>query len=209
MTAAGVPARRSAPGMVFSLAALTASLVYCACEIAHVLGWLVQPFYDILVYGSSILIATPFVIAMTALYYAVPAQRRFWIHAGIVLAAMYAVLVSLVYFVQLVVVVPAQLAGSEERVRFVLYQDHSFMAAVDGLGYVLMALALLVASPAFAFRGLEGWMKGFFAANGLVAPIVVLVLFRHEFLLWGTVWMVTEPGALLLMTMYFAQRPPP
>jgi len=201
------PARRHLPGMIFSLIALAASLLYCAAEIAHVVGWLDQPYYDIIVFGSSILIATPFAIAMTALYHAAPAEDRFWVHAALVLAAMYAVLVSLVYFVQLTIVLPARLSGAEDAVRLLLYKDHSFLASVDGLGYVLMALSLLVASPAFSARGFERWMRVFFAANGLLAPIVVLVLYRHEYLLWGTIWMVTEPGALLLMTLYFAQRP--
>jgi len=71
----------------------------------------------------------------------------------------------------------------------------------------IFSLIALVASPAFSARGFERWMRVFFAANGLLAPIVVLVLYRHEYLLWGTIWMVTEPGALLLMTLYFAQRP--
>ena len=190
------------------LMSLAATVGYCAAEIMHFIGRLDAPLYDILVYGFSIFIATPFVIAMTAMHYTVAEPKHVWTHSALMVAGMYAVLVSLVYAIELTVTIPAQMQGSEVQVQFLLYKEHTFLAAIDGLGYVLMSLSTLLAAGAFSWRGLEGWLKLLFVANGLVAPLIVLILYCHQFLLIGAVWMLTAPGSMLLMAVWFLRTKP-
>src|SRR5689334_6966463 len=103
-------------GFWSALAAFATATGYGVVQILQLLGLLVFPWDEILIFGFSIGIPVPFVLAMVALHHAVPPQRRVWTHCAIALATMYAVLVVIVYPTQLAVVVPAKLAGNTAAV---------------------------------------------------------------------------------------------
>ena len=195
-------------GMWAALAACAASTGYGVVQTMQILGITKPPLDAILIFGVSICIATPFVIAMVALLYAVPAEKRVWTHAGIAFAGMYATLVSLVYMTELFVTIPAQLQGAADKVQFVTLSEHSFFWAVDALGYIFMSFATLLAAGAFAWRGLQGWLKLFFVAHGVQAPLIVLILVRPDLLLIGSPWIVTAPVSMLLLAIFFARGTP-
>jgi len=195
-------------GMWAALAACAASAGYGIVQTMQILGVTKPPLDAILIFGVSICIATPFVIAMVALHYAVPEGKRVWTHAAAAFAGMYATLVSLVYMTELFVTIPAQLQGAADKVLFVTLNPHSFFWAVDALGYVFMSFATLLAAGAFAWRGLQGWLKIFFVAHGLQAPLIVLILFRPDLLLVGSPWIVTGPVSMLLLAIFFARGTP-
>jgi hypothetical protein len=57
--------------------------------------------------GFSLLIPVPFLLALLALHYLAPEEKRFWTHAAIVFGIIYAVYCTLNYVVQLTTVIPA------------------------------------------------------------------------------------------------------
>ena len=68
----------------------------------------VSPLQDsIIAFGSSLIIATPFLVAMLALHYTVSEEKKFWTHAAVVFAVIYTTYNSLNYVVQLTTVIPA------------------------------------------------------------------------------------------------------
>jgi hypothetical protein len=56
---------------------------------------------SIIAFASSLIIATPFLLAMLALHYVVPEERRFWTHAAVLMAVIYTTYNTLNYVVQL------------------------------------------------------------------------------------------------------------
>jgi len=180
---------------------------YGVVQAMQVFGSLKFPFDEYLIFGFSILIATPFVIAIAALHYTVPAEKRMWTHAATAVAAMYATLVSLVYMTELFVTVPARLHGAAAKVAAITLNQHSFFWAVDALGYVLMSVAALLAAGALCRRGFDGWLRLFLVLHGIQAPVIVLILWRPELVLWGSGWVVTGPGMMALMAARFLRAP--
>ncbi len=68
----------------------------------------VSPLQDsIIAFGSSLIIATPFLLAMLALHYTVSEEKKFWTHAAVAFAIIYTTYNTLNYVVQLTTVIPA------------------------------------------------------------------------------------------------------
>jgi hypothetical protein len=197
-------------GFWAALVAFAGTLGFSIVQIMQIMAFLHPPLDGILIYGFSLCIATPFMIAMLALHYVTPEGNRIWSHAALLLAVMYAVYVNLNYVVQLATVIPLSLRGSLDEIRILDQTPHSLFWDVDALGYIFMGLATLFAFPVFANTGLEKWVKSFFLANGLVVPIISFVYFYPTFstgiLLLGSVWIVTALGSVLLLTLFFGRK---
>jgi hypothetical protein len=178
---------------------------YDVFQILQIIGLLGKPWDEILIYGSSLFIAIPFMLAMLALYYLTPDDKKFWSHAAVLFAAMYAIYVNLNYVVQLTAVIPY---AAPDPV--LIQTPHSLFWTVDALGYISLSLATLFAVPLFAKQGLQKWIKGFFLANGLVIPLFAVVYFYPVFsttlLLLGLPWIVTATGSIFLLAVFFAKR---
>jgi hypothetical protein len=171
-----------------------------------VAGALVFPADETTIFGFSMLIPVPFVLSLVALHHSVPEEKRLWTHAAIVLAAMYATLVTIVYPTQLAVVVPAKLAGAAADVQILLVSQGTFMWVIDGAGYILMGLATLFAAGAFAGDSANRWLRWFLIANGLLDPIIIAIYVFPSLLLVGSLWLVTAPGSMLLLALYFKKK---
>jgi len=65
-------------------------------------GVFTYPTDERLIYGTSLCIVIPFVLAMHTLHYITPEEKKFWSHAAITFTTLYAVFVSANYVVQLV-----------------------------------------------------------------------------------------------------------
>src|SRR5512141_977089 len=69
---------------------------------------MVSPLQDsILAFVSSLIIATPFLLAMLALHYTVSEEKKFWTNAAVLFAVIYTTYNTLNYVVQLTTVIPA------------------------------------------------------------------------------------------------------
>lgn len=190
-------------GFWSSGAALVMAAGYSIVQILQLLALLVFPWDEILIFGFSLGIPVPFVIAMTALHHTAPAERRIWTHCAIVLAAMYSTLATIVYSTQLAVVVPAKLAGNGAAVQGLSVSAGTFMWVIDGAGYILMGLATLFAAGAFTADSQHRWLRRFLIANGLIDPIILAIYILPWLLPVGGLWIITAPGSLWLLARYF------
>lgn len=195
-------------GLYSSAAASIAAIGYCVVQILQVLGLIVYPWDATLIYGFSLLIAPPFLLSMLALHYSVPADRRIWSHAALIFGGLYCTYVMLMYVVQLVTVIPIPIRDTSVAVLRVVPQ--SFFWTMDGLGYICMGISTLFAGFVFSKGGLQKWIRGLFIANGLLVPVIATIYFYPHFsitlLFIGLPWIVTVPGSLLLLAVFFYRR---
>ena len=192
-------------GFWSGLVAFVAAAGFSVAQILQVMGLLSYPWDEILIYGFSLFIATPFMVALLALHHVTPDDKKFWSHAAVLFALMYVIYVTLNYVVQLTAVIPYAAPDP------VLVQTpHSLFWTVDALGYIALGLATLFAVPLFTKQGIQKWLRWFFLANGLVTPLISFVYFYPVFsttlLLLGLPWIATSVGSMLLLTLFFRER---
>jgi hypothetical protein len=118
--------------------------------------------------------APAFVAMMGAISLATPSERAIWGRLGASFATIYAVLVSIVYYLQLAVLGSGAAALSPEATRLLVFAPGSVTFAIDMLGYSFMTLATLAAAPAFAGHGLDRWIRRLFVLHGLMVVPTVL-----------------------------------
>lgn len=192
-------------GFYAAMAAFLAIVGYGIVQILQVAGVTGYPLDDILIYGFSVAIAPPFLIAILALHHIVPDNRRFWSHAALLFALLYTVYVVLMYSVQLVTVLPLSLRNTS--VNILRVTPHSFFWTLDALGYICMSLSTLFAAFVFKKDGAQKWLRRFLMANGLVIPLIGFAYFYPHFSTWvlfiGAPWLVTAPGSVLLLAIFF------
>ena len=194
-------------GFWSAVGTFVAAVAYGIVQIGQIAGALVFPWDEVTIFGFSLLIPVPFVLAMLALHYTVRAEKRIFTHAAVALAVMYATLVTIVYPTQLAVVVPAKLAGAAADVETLLVSQGTFMWVIDGAGYVSMGLATLFAAFSLAGDPSSRWLRRFLLANGLLDPVIIAIYAFPSLLLVGSLWLVTAPGSMLLLAMYFRRTP--
>jgi hypothetical protein len=197
-------------GFYTALVAFLAASGYCVVQVLQVFDFIRFPVADILIYGFSLFIAVPFMLSILALHHSVPFGKKIWSHASLVLAVMYAVYASFVYVVQLATVVPKMIDNNSGSIQVLVMEPHSFFWSLDALTYICMGLSTLFGAFAFQKEGKERIVRWFFLANAMLTPIVGFVYFFPEFstsLLWiASPWMVTAPGSMLLLALYFRKR---
>jgi hypothetical protein len=205
-------------GFWAALVAFVGAVGYVVSVPLQVLN-VVSPLEDsAIAFGFSLIIPTPFLLAMLALHYTVSEEKRFWTHAAIVLAVIYTVFCTMNYVVQLTTVIPAGYSWTFENQQGTLgplsilnQTPHSLFWDLDGLGYIFLNLATLFAFPVFKKRGLENWVRRFFLANALITPLFAIVYFYPTYsvpllLLGGIPWVITVPGCLLLLALFFRRK---
>jgi hypothetical protein len=194
-------------GFWSGLLAFVSSAVYCVAQILQLFRVFTYPLDAILIYGSSLCIVIPFMLATLALHYVTPAKKQFWSHAAVISAIIYAVFVSANYVVQLATVIPMSVKGRLHEVQILDQTPHSLFWNFDALGYIFMGLATLSAVPVFAKKGLEVWVRRAFLANAFVTPLIAFVyfypVFSERLLMIGFPWAITAPASMLLLAMYF------
>lgn len=189
-------------GFWSALVAFVAAASYSVFQILQIAGFIGRPWDEVLIYGTSLLIAAPFMLALLALHHVAPDDRRYWSHAAVLFAVIYVTYVSLNYAVQLTAVLPHPDADP-----VLIQTPHSLFWTVDALGYIALGLATLFAVPVFERSGPDRWVRRFFLANGLIIPLFLIVYFYPTFstrlLLLGLPWIVTAPGSILMLALYF------
>lgn len=197
-------------GFYAALSAAVASAGFSIAQILQIVGVVVFPLDEYLIYGFSLLIPVPFVVAMLALHHAVPEEKKFQTHAALLFTVMYAGFVILNYVVQLATVIPNELAGSADAVRVLDQAPHSMFWDVDAIGYIFMGLAALFAFPVFAKTGVARWTRRFFLYNFLMTPVIAAVYFYPVFsiplLILGSPWLITATGSMYFLALYFRDR---
>lgn len=194
------------------LAAFTATVAYLVVQVLQVLGLLHFPADDILIYATSLCIVVPFVLEILALHYSGDAGNRFWTHAALTFATMYAVFATANYVVQLSSVVPAKLRGAGDTVSVLDQTPHSLFWDFDAAAYILMGLTTLAIIPALRNTRLERALRVACIANVVATLLAGVVYFSptysYKLLLLGFPWGITAPLVMLLLALALRNRPP-
>jgi hypothetical protein len=141
---------------------------------------------------------------MVAIHQIAPPDRKVWSLAALVFATVYAVLISLTYFVQLTWVAPRLASGRTAGMeQFLFVPFDSFLYAVDILGYSFMSVATLCASRVFTGSGIERIARWFLVCNGLLLPFIALQMYWHSLIWIAALWAVTFPGATWTVALIF------
>ena len=197
-------------GFWSGIIAFVAAVAYCLVQLLQVFHFLHFPTDEILIYGTSLCIVIPFLIAMLALHHIVPAEKRFWTHGALIFTIVYAVFVTANYVVQLATVIPMKLKGKPNEISFLDQTPHSLFWDFDAIGYIFMGLAMLFAIPAFRKYDFQKWVRLAFLANALVTPLISLVYFypyySNRLLMIGLPWVITAPLAMLMLALLFIKE---
>jgi len=191
-----------------ALVAFVGGVGYDVAQVLQLIGLLKPPWDGILIFGFSLAIAAPFMVAMVALHHETPPERRFWSHTALLMSVVYVTYVTLNYVVQLAVVIPR--LTTEASLGVLDQTPHSLFWTLDALGYIFLGAATLFAVPVLAGSASRRSVRRFFLANALVTPVIALVYFFPRFsiplLLLGTPWLVTAPGSFLLLALMFRRE---
>jgi len=192
------------------LAAFASAVAYDVVQILQVAGVLRFPLDEILIYGTSLCIVVPFVLEMLALHHLTSHDKRFWTHASLIFATIYAVFATANYVVQLATVIPAKLRGASEALRVLEQTPHSLFWDYDAVGYISMGFATFAVIPALSNGGFERWVRFSLIANALVTPLICIVYFYPTYstklLFLGFPWGITAPLFMLMVAIMLRRR---
>ena len=189
------------------------SLLYIIGQLAEWFGWLGSAggpesastsLGIIVLLIPSLFLAPAFALMMLCVHYYAPQDKKIWSHAGILFTAVYTVMVTINYYVQLTLILPHMLNGEIESVRpFLFTPFDSFSYSIDVLGYSFMCLSTLFAAFIFTEKGLHRTIRIFMIANGLLIPFLALQIYYHPLIWFATTWVVTFPGVSISLTKLF------
>jgi hypothetical protein len=207
-------------GFWSAVSAALFAIIYCIAQLAEWLGLLGSaggsesmstPFGLILLLTPSLFLGTAFAILMVSVHYYAPEDRKIWSHLGVVFATIYAVLISMTYYVQLTFVLPHLIEGNVESGQvqpFLFVPFDSFLYSVDILGYSFMSLATLFGAFVFPGRGLERTVRWFMIANGLILPFLALQIYYNPLIWIAALWAITFPGSTIALALLFRRTTP-
>jgi hypothetical protein len=213
------PISRSTKIAGFWSAVLTTafSLAYVLGQIAEWLGWwgskggpesASTPLGLVVLLTPSLLLGSAFLVLVVSIHQLAEPDRKIWSQSAVAFATAYAVLISIVYFVQLTLVAPRMVQGRTEGLEVFLFVPFdSFLYAVDILGYSFMSVATLFAARVFTGKGIERVTRGWLTANGLLLPFLALQMFFHPLIWIASLWAVTFPASTLSLAFLFSRAP--
>jgi hypothetical protein len=197
-------------GFLSGIVAFAATTAFVIVQLLQLLRVVRFPIDEMLIYGTSLCIVIPFILEILALHYITPAGKKYFSHAALVFAMLYAVFVTANYVVQLATVIPAKLKGNTTEIRVLEQTPHSLFWDFDAIGYICMGIATLIAIPVFNKTGFEKWVRVSFIANALVTPLIAIVYFypvySERLLILGFPWGITAPLFMLLLALMFKKR---
>jgi hypothetical protein len=202
-------------GFWAAVAATFFSSTYVLLQIAEWLGWLGSaggphsastPLGIVLLLTPSILLGSSFLLLLVSLHEVTAPDRRVWSRAALAFGTVYAVLISMTYFVQLTFVGPRIAEGRVAGIEpFLFAPFDSFFYSVDLLGYSFMSLAMLFAAQVLTGHGLERVGRWCFLATGMLVPFLVGQLYL-PWLIWpAALWAVTFPAATAVLAVLFGR----
>ena len=161
---------------------LTATAMVAGFALSLIIGLLLPSYAaDAMSYVTCLILPASFVAMMVSIHHITPAEKRVWSQLGLSFSIIYAVMCSIVYYIQLVVVRTNSLRISPDVMALLTFTPGSAMFAVDMLGYAFLTLATLVTSPVFGDSLREKWLKRLFFIHGLFAlPTIVFPAFRFS-----------------------------
>jgi hypothetical protein len=192
------------------------SIIYIIGQIAEWLGFMGSgggpenastPLGIIVLLTPSLFLGSSFAVLIVSVHYYATEDKKIWSHVAIVFAAIYTVLISMNYYIQLTLVLPHMMRGEIDSIRFLLFTPFdSFLYSVDILGYSFMSLSTLFAAFVLTGPGLERTARRFMIANGLILPFIALQNYYHPLIWPAALWAITFPGATISLAMIFKRN---
>jgi hypothetical protein len=182
---------------LFSIGYITPQIIFMAfyTPAKHwELTWLTAP---------SLFLAPSFVVLMVSIHFFVQNERKIWSLIGLSFTIIYAVLVSMVYYVQLGLAIPHMIRGQTEEIATFILEQNSLMITIDILGYGFMSLATLFVAFAFKDGKLQRWIRYLFIANGFLAFPILLQVYWPELVYIAGLWTVTFIVPVILLAVLF------
>ncbi|HEX7938261.1 MAG TPA: hypothetical protein VF483_04665 [Gemmatimonadaceae bacterium] len=208
-----MPGATRAVGFWAALFATAFSISYDLGQVAEWLGWLGSaggpesmstPLGIAVLLLPSLLLAPSFVLMLVAIDHATPDARRVWTKSAVAMGIVYAVMISINYYVQLALVMPRLARGDVRGIEpFLFVPFDSFLYAVDVLGYSFMSAALLLAAMAFPGVSTERRARWFMIGTGALIPFLLLQMYWHPLIWFASAWAVTFPGATWAIALMF------
>ena len=197
-------------GWVSGTCAFGFTIAYGIVQTMQLIHAISFPQDEMLIYGTSLGIAIPFLVTMLSLHYLTPQNKRFWTHGALIFSSAYLIFVTSNYVVQLATVLPAKLSGGIDEIRVLEQTPHSLFWDYDALGYIFMGLSTLAAIPAVARYGFEKWVRYSLIAHSAVTPLIMLVyfypLYSEHLLILACPWAVTAPLFMLMLAILLFRR---
>lgn len=193
-----------------ALTAFVAIVAFGVVQTAQLLGLLTYPADEIAIYATSICIAPPFLVAISAVHATAGPSGRFWSATALAFAGLYTAYALLTYAVQLGSVIPAFPRAAAGASGFVLgMQPHSLFWTLDALAYICMGVSAGFAGLALT-REQDRVARRWLLAHAAVTPLICVAYFYPVFspalLAFGAPWLVTAPGATLTLARMFDRR---
>jgi hypothetical protein len=152
----------------------------------------------------SLFLAPSFLVLIVCIHQLAPLERRAWSLAAVAFAAVYTVMISINYYVQLAWVAPRLASGNVHGLEpFLFVPFDSFLYAVDILGYTFMSVSTLFAARVFMGDGQERIVRWFLTMNGLLIPFLALQMYVHWLIWIAALWAVTFPGSTWSLAVLF------
>jgi hypothetical protein len=155
----------------------------------------------------SLPLASTYLVLAVSLHFYAREDKRIWSMIALAFATVYAVMASMNYLIQFIVIRPALLSGQTEGLSlWVMGNPHSVFNALAN-SYPFMSIRMLFAAWALGDGKLERWVRRIFVLIGVTAPIQ----FAHQ--LFGVplviglpvvfTWMIGAPMAFFLLASLF------
>ncbi|MDD4857599.1 MAG: hypothetical protein PHD74_05775 [Candidatus Krumholzibacteria bacterium] len=202
-----------AVGFWSAVLATVFSLAYVVAQLAEWFGWLGSnggpesastPLGLGVLLTPSLFLGSSFLALVVSIHQLASPDRKIWSHLAVAFGSAYAVLISMVYYVQLTLVAPRIAHGQVEGIEMFLFVPfNSFLYSVDILGYSFMSVATFFAARVFTGKGLERVVRCFLIANGLLLPFLALQIYFHPLIWIAALWAVTFPGSTWSLAILF------
>jgi hypothetical protein len=183
--------------IVFGLAALVFGLLYDVAQILDVAGVFPVPWGLFAIVLPSIFLAWSYAGLVSALHARSDQTTRHWTQLALTFATIYAGLNTIVYPVQLAVIVPQALSGGEGLASPFAMVAGQPLTAVNAAAYALLSLSCFLLSFAYARQAGGGLARVALIAHGALAPIILAILYIPWLLPVGGLWIVTFPLAII------------
>lgn len=203
----------NAVGFWSAVLATVFSLMYIVGQLAEWLGWLGSKggaessstlLGLVVLLTPSLFLGSSFLVLVVSIHQLASADRKIWSHLAVAFGTAYAVLISIVYYVQLTLVSPRMASGRIEGIEMFLFVPFdSFLYSVDILGYSFMSISTLFAAKVFTGNGLERVVRVFLTANGLLLPFLLFQIYLHPLIWIAALWAVTFPGSTWSLAILF------
>jgi hypothetical protein len=147
------------------------------------------------------------IIIIVSIHYIVPADRKILSHLGIIFCSIFAIMVSINRFIQLIVVRPGVISGDVEGLkRFYPYQPGSAMFALELVGWgIFLSIALLFIAFVFSSQGIQKYIRiSFFiytilGITGSIGLIIKSPVSAIGFVAWGFILQISS----ILLSVFF------